>query len=483
MAGLLERRGSGRNRNINITPDGRLYINGERVPFGLLERGLDRDGYVPPEGHYLSSYEPSLTQRATQSLGGLLGGGRKGRERARKVTSIGEALPVTGDAALIGDAINAYERGQNLEGGLLTALAVPSSLPVVGGLISKAGRPVVRSIVRKLDAPFSNYKIHPDVATELDRGLTVRQTNRYKPSKMISPEDLQGGYVLNLVGDRTNVGEITKLGGRLLNDPIPLDGGMGYMRGKGTGAWASEGNVIKSLSEKVKDADGVPVHGLYVAMSGTGSDFANMTRDVAMRNFEPSMLLKKDIKDFNKRFKSAKAYKKTNKKTGKLESVTDDFPGIESPKLDTWLDKSGTRRGAFFDFMDKREWLEKGFPDVTAARHAIQDPKLRKLPAGTESYGGQSVALLNPTGLMTPTKELKMPHNTYPVDLAGTYKGGFERGVPKSVLFPEWYQGRRAGGKSLSSDNRAFMLSQFLQKTDQEWVDNVMKNLEANPQQ
>ena len=84
---------------------------------------------------------------------------------------------------------------------------------------------------------------------------------------------------------------------------------------------------------------------------------------------------------------------------------------------------------------------------------------------------------------MTPTKELKMPHNTYPVDLAGTYKGGFERGVPKSVLFPEWYQGRRAGGKSLSSDNRAFMLSQFLQKTDQEWVDNVMKYLEANPQQ
>ena len=105
------------------------------------------------------------------------------------------------------------------------------------------------------DAPYSNYKIDPSLPELLKKGTTVKETPDYVPTKIISPEDLASeGYLLNLVGDRTGVGKITRLLGEDLNVPILLDGGMGYMRGKGTGAWASDPNVIRSLSKKVQSA-------------------------------------------------------------------------------------------------------------------------------------------------------------------------------------------------------------------------------------
>jgi hypothetical protein len=144
------------------------------------------------------------------------------------------------------------------------------------------------------------------------------------------------------------------------------------------------------------------------------------------------------------------------------------------------MDKSGTRRAAFFDFMDKKTWRDRGFPNVTRARHTIQDPNLRDLPGGSEQYGGQAIGLIDPTGKMVPTSSLKMAHGTYPVDLAGKYMGGFDVPLPRSILFPDWVAARRAAGGKVSSDNRAFMMQPTLQPTNQEWLDNVMKYREAN---
>lgn len=340
--------------------------------------------------------------------------------------------------------------------------------------------------VRNIKVPYSNYTLPQSRIDQLKAETAVRSTPGYVKEKTISPESLDPkGSLLNLVGDRSNVGEITKLGGLLLNRPITLDGGRGFMRGKRQvegsdygSAWASDPEVIKRLSGAVRRAEGQPVYGTYVAMGGRATDFADMTRQVAMRNFEPSMLKKKDIKDFDKSFRAAKAYKKKNEETGEYTGPADDFPGIASPKLDDWLDKSGTRRAAFFHFMDKTKWRDAGFPNVTEARFAIQDPKLRDLPAGVEVYGGQSIARMEPQGLMVPGKDLPMPHGTYKMNLQGNYMGGLERGIPRSVLFPEFYQARRAAGVAPSGDNRAFAMSQVLQPTNQQWLDGVMKYLE-----
>ena len=416
------------------------------------------------------SREPGYRENIEIALGGLLGGGREGSRRAKKVTSLLDYIPFAGGALGAGDAKDAFGRGNYLEGGLLSAATALGAVPVAGPALSKIAKTQGRRLL--YDAPYSNYKIDPDLPAQIAAGTTIRKTSRYSPEKTISPEDLpRDGYLLNLVGDRSNVGEVTRIGGEKLDVPILLDGGMGYMRGKDTGAWASDERVVKSLSNKVKQADGRPVVGAYMAMSGTGSDFANMTRAVAMRNFDPAALRKKDIKSFNARFNSAKAYE---------PRLRDDFPGIDSPKLNEWLDKSGTRRAAFFDFMDKAEWRNLGFPNVTEARHVIQDPKLRDIPAGVEQYGGQSLSLLNPSGVMRPTADLKMPHGTYDTDLAGKYIGGLDQGMPRSLLFPDFHNARRASGVAPSGDNRAFQMKQVLQPMDQQWLDGVMSFLNAS---
>ena len=432
---------------------------------------------VSSEGTIAPDYNVGLRERLTDLLGSQLGGDRSAQRSANRLMQAGEmvASPL-GAANDLSSAQSNFGRGNYVEGGLDTVIGLLGAAPLVGGMISKPAKAARRLL---FDAPYSNYKIDPDLPARLDELTTVRQTENYVDPKVISPEELsREGYLLNLVGDRTNVGEITRLGGKELDAPITLDGGRGYMRGEGQGAWASDTGVINALAKKVREAEGAPVVGSYMAMSGTGSDFANMTRQVAMRDFDPDNLLKKDIKDFDKRFKAAKAYK-----DAKGKGVADDFPGLASEKLNDWLDKSGTRRAALFDFMDKAEWRDKGFPNITEARYVIQDPELRNLPAGVEQYGGQSLALMNPNAVVEPTAGLLMPHGTYGMDLGGDYIGGLGVDVPRSVLFPDWYAARRAKQVAPSGDNRAFQMSQVLQKTDDEWLDGVMRFLEANRQQ
>jgi len=327
---------------------------------------------------------------------------------------------------------------------------------------------------KNYDAPYSNYTLPGEDVKRLMDGTKVKATSDYVPERAMSPEDIPSdGFLLNLVGDRTNVGLLEEIAGQKLAKPIILDGGRGYMRNKDTGAWASDENVTKKLSNKVQSADGRPVFGAYNAMAGTGSDFANMTRDVALRNFDPKAIDKKVRKSFDKKFKDAAAFKK----------LTADFPGIDSPDLDAWMNKSGTRRSALFDFMDKSEWKKAGFPDVTEARFAIQDPKLRDNPNGVEQMAGQSIARMDPTGKLSPVKDLGSSHGTYPVDLAGEYVGGIEGGVPRSILFSDWVDARRAKGVAPSGDNRAFQMSTVLQPTNQKWLDGVMQYLETMKQQ
>jgi hypothetical protein len=198
-------------------------------------------------------------------------------------------------------------------------------------------------------------------------------------------------------------------------------------------------------------------------MSGEATDFATMTLKVAFNNFNLKSLTKKDIKDFNKT----------------LKNTTKDFPGLDNPKFDDWANKTGVNRYDLMKELAKSKWRDKGFPDVAAARHAVQDPDLRMLPAGNEALGGQSIARINPEGVMTPVSELPMPHTTYQMDLAGDYLGGLKNPVPRSHLFPDWFGARRAMDAPISADNKSFMSNVLLQPTNQKWVDTVSKILEG----
>jgi len=415
------------------------------------------------------------------------------------MSDVVDSIPAVADD--VGAAVNDSTPGNVGTAALTALMALGSAFPFVPPLIrgstdGKAGdalrrpgighnrppkakpKPKPRELLEK--RPYSKYGLKEEDLTRYRTGTIVEDSENYGPARMFSPEDWDpNGSLMNLVGDRTNVGRLTTVGGERLDSPIILDGGQGYMRGLDTGAWASDRPIIDKLAKVVRGKDGRPVYGLYMPMAGQSSDFARMTKDVAMRNFDPRALRKKDIETFNNGFRNAKAYFKEDK-TGVKRSTVADFPGIESPFLNQWLDEVGTRRAAFFDYMGAKQWASKGFPDVTAARYAIQDPRLRDVEAGTGQYGGQSMALMDPAGTSRPVSELPMQHNTYSTDLGGNYIGGLEIPVPRELLFPDWYAQRRLEGKALSGDNRAFQMKQASQPITNKLVDDVMKWMEAN---
>ncbi len=308
-----------------------------------------------------------------------------------------------------------------------------------------------------VDVPYTKLKLKPEEIEEFDRGRLFEPSSEYTPPLFTNPANLQGGYLTNLYGDRSDIGILAGIKGKPFDTPVILDGGHGYMRGLGTGAWASHPNVIKKISNKIKSVEGDPVFGAYVPMSGEATDFAVKTLKTAFNNFDIKMLPKKDIKDFNK------TLKKTSKK----------FPGLDSPKFNEWANEAGVHRYDLMKELAKSKWRDKGFPDIAAARHAVQDPNLRMLPSGNEALGGQSIARMNPDGTMTPVSELPMPHTTYQMDLAGDYVGGLQTPVPRSILFSDWYNLRRGVNAPISSDNKSFMSNVLLQPTNQQWVDEV----------
>lgn len=358
--------------------------------------------------------------------------------------------------------IAAYDTAQSLMKGNYgdAALSGMEFLPfgLAAGLAAKGAKKA-----KGVDVPYTKLKLPQEKIAEYDAGRVVEADPRYVPQKMISIEDMQGGYMTNLYGDRADIGNVTHIGGSKLPAPVALQGGHGYQRATGTGAWASHPTALKAMSNRVRDADGVPVYGVYVPMSGEATDFTANQLQLAMHGFDPKSLAKTDLEDFNKAMKAQ----------------DDSFPGLDHPEFHSWAAKTGNNRYNLMKEMAKGKWAKAGFPDVARARHAMNDPQLRDLPGGNEAMGGQSVALMNPEGTVRPSSEIPMPHDTYQADIDGWYAGGMPQDVKRSTLFSDWYEQRRLLGKPESADNKSFLSNSLLEEVDQQKVDRVMREIEG----
>tara|TARA_Y100000310_G_C20704273_1_gene833444 strand:- start:12778 stop:16038 length:3261 start_codon:yes stop_codon:yes gene_type:complete len=316
-----------------------------------------------------------------------------------------------------------------------------------------------------VEVPYSQLKLPLKEVEGFDAGRVHTVGDEYVPRKPITPEEIAAKteYITQHYGDRMDVGDLHAVAGQEFSNAKQLQGGHGYHRGTGTGAWASDQSPISAQANTIRSAEGKPVAGAYVPMSGEATDFTKTQLDIVMHGFDPKALTKKDIKAFDV------AVRKQDKS----------FPGLTSEKFDAWAAGAGTKRYTLMKEMARGRWREKGFPDVAKARHAVTDPELLNLPGGNEAYGGQSFALMDPAGKTTPTAAMKMPHSTYQVDIAGQYMGGLHEPLPRSLMFPDWYTARREAGLPVSADNYSFMKNSLRQPTNQKWLDDIMFYLEG----
>ena len=397
-----------------------------------------------------------------------------GREVTSIVDMIVDALPRKATAKEVTAARKAVEK----------AASLAAEIPKPGTTITVPGLPPTRVQKGKLDP--MGYS-----ATKLTRPVeaytpTVKQTNTPNlPRRFITMEDLEGGLILPLYGDRSAAGGLlARIGDIDLQRAYALEGGVDFMRAQANqiddAVWASAPSITKSLIKAAQDArlaarkrgEDPQVYGVTMSMAPNALDFASFTPRVAA-DLAQQFMTKGSAKKFDALMRQNPDMK--------------DWPGMMSPDLDQWFLTAKTKqRKIFLRTLDKdnvRKDLNLPPDIVAAARYAVTDPTQRAMPSG---YGGLGISRLD---LDRPfVDNPKVPHSTYGSQMRGEYVGGLLAPMRQEDLMrdafskyfsPNYVDTKGAVG-ALSPANATYAIKTQLpvQKVDAQMVDHYMMMLE-----
>ena len=367
--------------------------------------------------------------------------------------------PMAGPAArgagrLVGSQINRAMLG---EGGLLAPITPqpmyavkPTKAPRMSAEEARAaGYWHDIGAGKKLPIPISEMR------------ATLEPVGNLPPKISITPENMKGGSIVSLAGDRSATGQnLLGIGDVQFENPVYLGGGYDFMRANSPSGsiWASEKGAAQGLLNQINEAAkyGGDVYGAYTSMGPLSMNYNTMMSDALLEQMKAGKISKKSIAAFDRQVKA----------------VRPEWKGVMNPKSREQLESNGALRIAFVDRMQLDEFQNAGFPNIAQTRFAITDPLLLNEPMYS---GGLAVGKMKPnTELITNPVS---PHKTYNTQLAGEYLGGLEQSVPKEIMFPDWYKMRREIGAPESGDVRSFQLANPIQQTNQEWLDNIMQYL------
>jgi ADP-Ribosyltransferase in polyvalent proteins len=297
---------------------------------------------------------------------------------------------------------------------------------------------------------------------------TIDNPNVVMPAKtIITPEDLQGGAGVPLIGDRAATGQIlTHVNGIELERPVYLTGGGKYMMAnrhptdpEKSSAWESGKTVVGALHNRIEDAYkyAPDVYGIYVPGSHTQVDFNAMLSNGLLGQMHASEIAPESIALFDKEM--TKLAKKTP------------YAGLnDRDKLYEQLNKkeNGALRKKFVKLMNSAKFQKLGFPDVAATRKAISEKELHEVPLG---HGGSYIARMTEGHKII---QDPLHPSDYPLSMGGDYMGGFEVPMPRQDIFTNHAQLRRELGTKPAGDQRSLEFVKPIQYFDQEWVDKAM---------
>lgn len=239
----------------------------------------------------------------------------------------------------------------------------------------------------------------------------------------------KGGVFINMGGDLSNFGRLTHINGKKLAWPVDLHAGTKFMLepnpkyvwGNAAGHSTAFENKIRSAEEAGKD-----VYGIFSPMGPSAVNSSHNMFDALMAQIPDAGIDKKHMREFDaaiKRGDHLDASIKSNPK--KLKAHLDAlkaWPGLENAKEASEFARpeagnlTGTHRTMLVKFMDKADWLKKGFPEVGVTRSAITDPELKGV--GGNKIGHRVVKLSSGT---LPGAERAFEHSTYPTYTSGEY--------------------------------------------------------------
>ena len=300
-----------------------------------------------------------------------------------------------------------------------------------------------------------------------------------------SPEKYEGSWMVNLSGDRTRFGNLSRVNDiDLYGDGVDLEGGDDYMRSL-RAVWASAPSAISGIENQIKAIrsgkmggdPNAPIYGITTNMAERSGDFAVDTAETIMRMIPNSPIKSDDLKAFEK----------------SIKDKFPDYPGMADPdKALEWLTKdahtkgAGNRRLFFVQEAAKGKNQSKGFPDIGSVRAAISSPETRFMPYGRT---GGAIGLLAPEGQLAFRTRAGDGsgidlHKTYPdtIGEALGYEGAYGVTLNRSLGFPDDYALSLQSGQDPAGLRRTYDIGRKAQFMRPDVVDPQMEFIEAQKQ-
>lgn len=292
--------------------------------------------------------------------------------------------------------------------------------------------------------------VAPDAVSTSITGIPGVTTKA--PNKMTWDDfhqQAKGGTMINVGGDRTNLGRLTHINGKKLNWDVDLHAGPKYMLEPNPGAiWANSAAHTTSFNKKIREAaKSGPVYGVYSPMGPMSGDSAHHMFDALMAQINKGDIHPKDAEEFDNALRKG-LHAPTVGDQAKFAAAMENWPGINNPKEASEFARGlpGIHRSGIVKMMDKKSWVDKGFPKVGETRVAITDPDVLKMPG---NMLGHRIVRFDPDKLTADETALK--HGTYKAASAGEYVGDVPP-VQRHYAMPDVMEGLLSNQKFLDKN-------------------------------
>ena len=231
-------------------------------------------------------------------------------------------------------------------------------------------------------------------------------------------QKIKGGTLINVGGDRSNLGRLTHINGKKLNWPVDLHAGPKYMLEPNKGAvWANSAAHTTGFNKKIREAaKRGPVYGIYAPMGPQAVDSSHNMFDAVMAQIDKGAISKEDAAEFDAALRAGMHMPPADRQNG--AAAMEGWPGILNAKKASEFARKlpGKHRAGVVNLIDKSYWRDRGFPHVGVTRVAITDPDVRDAPS---NMLGHRIVEFDPDAHRA--EESSFRHSTYTDASAGKY--------------------------------------------------------------
>ncbi|UOF80306.1 type I restriction enzyme [Caudoviricetes sp.] len=337
------------------------------------------------------------------------------------------------------------------DGGSIEDHPLARALAAIGLPGMNASREDIQGAIGRINSPFSDDPSKVLQALNIAKGLKTKTAGEtgtgsyYNIKQPVSPADvkakisdipgvqpveknpmswedayqkIKGGTLINVGGDRSNLGRLTHINGKKLNWPVDLHAGPKYMLEPNKGAiWANSASHTTAFNKKIREAAKKgPVYGVYAPMGPQSVDSSHNMFDTVMAQIDKDAIHKDDAAEFDAALRAGLHMEPKERQKG--VAAMEGWPGILNAKEASEFARNlpGVHRSGVVNFMDKSYWRDRGFPHVGVTRAAITDPEVRDAPG---NMLGHRIVQFDPDKLRG--EETAFKHSTYTDPSAGEY--------------------------------------------------------------